>query len=442
MPEAAAALALAIVVVWGALSGRLERTDLTAPIVFVAAGVALDLTGILDLGDLTDLAGPIRLLAELTLVMVLFSDASRVRFAELRADTGLYLRLLLVGLPLAVLFGVGLAAVLLPGSPDIWLLILVGAALAPTDAALGVPVITNPAVPSRIRRALNVESGLNDGIATPVVLAAIAGVAMAEQLARASIGGILLSLGLGLLSGLVVGLGGGWLIRTARGRGWVDESYGGPTVLALALLAFVAAVAVDGNGFVAAFAGGLAFRNACGQRTEREVSYVEQSGGALSLVVWLLFGAVVVPIVVDRLDWRSALYAVLSLTAVRMVAVVVALVGSGFRPATVAFVGWFGPRGLASVIFALIAVEELGPVVDGAVAFIGLTVLFSVIAHGVSAHPLAVRYGATGSPTHPAESAWLPDLPVRRTWAGRRPDHGGGSAGRGSGPHRRGWWPR
>jgi NhaP-type Na+/H+ or K+/H+ antiporter len=435
VPEAAAAaLALAIVVVWGALSGRLERTDLTAPIVFVTAGVALDLTGILDLGDLTDLAGPIRLLAELTLVMVLFSDASRVRLTELRADTGLYVRLLLVGLPLAVLFGVGLAAVLLPGSPDIWLLILVGAALAPTDAALGVPVIANRAVPSRIRRALNVESGLNDGIATPVVLAAIAGVAMAEQLTRASsAGGILLSLGLGLLSGLVVGAGGGWLVRTARGRGWVDESFGGPTVLALALLAFVAAVAVDGNGFVAAFVGGLAFRNACGQRTEREVSYVEQSGGALSLVVWLLFGAVVVPIVVDRLDWRTALYAVLSLTAVRMVAVVVAMVGSGFRPATVAFVGWFGPRGLASVIFALIAVEELGSVVDQAVAFIGLTVLLSVLAHGVSAHPLAVRYGAAVSPTHPAESAWRPDLPVRRTWAGRQPDHDGGSAGPGSG---------
>jgi NhaP-type Na+/H+ or K+/H+ antiporter len=430
VPEAGAvALALAAVVAWGAFSGRLERSDLTAPIVFVVLGVGFHAAGLLDPGELVDLAGPVRLLAELTLVLVLFSDASRVHFADLRDDAVLYVRLLVVGLPLTVLFGVALAAVLLTGWSDVWLLVLVGAALAPTDAALGVPVVTNRAVPSRIRRALNVESGLNDGIATPVVLAAIAGVAMVEDLvSTASLGRVPLSLGLGVLSGLLVGAAGGGLVRTARRRGWVDESFGGPTVLALALLAYTTAVAVEGNGFVAAFVGGLAFRSACGRRAEREVAYVEQSGGALSLVVWLLFGAVVVPVTIEHLDWRIALYAVLSLTAVRMVAVVVALIGSGFRLATMAFVGWFGPRGLASVIFALIAVEELGPLADEAVAFIGLTVLVSVIAHGASARPLAARYGATVASRHPAESARMPELPVRRIAGERRPDPPGGGA--------------
>jgi NhaP-type Na+/H+ or K+/H+ antiporter len=151
------------------------------------------------------------------------------------------------------------------------------------------------------------------------------------------------------------------------------------------------------------------------------VAFAEQSGGALSLVVWLLFGAVVVPVTIDHFDWRVAVYAVLSLTAVRMVAVLVALIGSGFRLATVAFLGWFGPRGLASVIFALIAIEELGERVDDAVAFIGLTVLLSVVAHGVSAKPLATRYGVTVTSRHPAESAWRPELPVRPMAFERRP---------------------
>ena len=424
------ALVLAAAVAWGVLSGRLERSDLTAPIIFVGVGVALAATDVLDLGELDELAGPIRLLAELTLVLVLFSDAARVRLADLRADAILDLRLLAIGLPLATLLGTGLAAVLLPGWSDLWLLLLVGAALAPTDAALGTPVVTNRAVPSRIRRALNVESGLNDGIATPVVLAAIAGVAAAGELAgAATVGRVLLSLGIGLLTGLAVGVAGGRLIRTARRRGWIDESFGGPTVLALALLAYVTALAADGNGFVAAFVAGLAFRNSCGQRTGREVAYTEQTGGALSLVAWLLFGAAVVPVTLSHFGWRVAVYAVLSLVAVRLVTALVALIGSGFRLVTVGFIGWFGPRGLASVIFALIAVEELGPAADQAVAFIGLTVLLSVVAHGVTARPLATRYGARVGPSYPAESAPMPDLPVRRMSALPRPGPSSGGAG-------------
>jgi NhaP-type Na+/H+ or K+/H+ antiporter len=432
MQEAgAAALVLAVVVVWGILSGRLERADLTAPIVFVAVGVAFNAVGVLDLGELVDLAGPVRLLAELTLALVLFSDASRIRIAEHREDVGLYLRLLAVGLPLTMLFGIGLAALLFTGPSDVWLLVLVGAALAPTDAALGVPVVTNRAVPSRVRRALNVESGLNDGIATPVVSAAIAGAAAVEELSGATgVGAALASLALGLLAGLVVGALGGATIRAAGRREWIDEGFGGATVLALALLAYTAALAIDGNGFVAAFVGGLAFRSTCGRRTERDVAYVEESGAALSLVVWLLFGAVIVPVTVDHLDWRAAAYAVLSLAVVRMVAVAIALIGSGFGRATVAFVGWFGPRGLASVVFALLAVEELGADADTAVSFIGLTVLLSVIAHGVSAGPLATRYGATVTSRRAAESAPRAEMPVRRISIGRSSDASGGATKR------------
>jgi NhaP-type Na+/H+ or K+/H+ antiporter len=225
------------------------------------------------------------------------------------------------------------------------------------------------------------------------------------------------SIAFGLLAGLVVGGAGGALLRAARRRGWIDRYFGGPTVLALALLAYVAALVVDGNGFVAAFVGGLAFRNACGRQGEREVEYAEQSAAAVSLIVWLLFGAAVVPVVLARFDWRIAVYAVLSLTAVRMVAVAVALVGSGVPRSTVAFMGWFGPRGLASVIFALLAVESLGPDAATPVAAIGFTVLLSVVAHGVTASPLAARYGAAVAPSPAGE----PAMPVRHLAVRHRP---------------------
>ncbi len=418
---AATAAVLAVVVLWGALSGRLQRADLSAPIFFVAVGTLFDATGVLDLGDLPDLAVGIRTLAEVTLALVLFSDASRVRVAQLREDAGLYARLLGIGLPLTIGFGGALAAALYGWAPSAWLLLLVGAALAPTDAALGVPVVTNQAVPARVRRALNVESGLNDGIATPVVSAAVAGAAAAEAVAGAAgVGRALLSLLLGLIAGVIVGGGGGAAIRAAQRRQWIAEDSGGPTVLALALLAYTAALVVEGNGFVAAFVAGLAFRFAVGRGTAEDVSYVEQTGGALSYVVWLLFGAVIVPVVIDTIDWRMVIYAVLSLTVVRMAAVALALVGSGFARATVAFMGWFGPRGLASVVFALIAVEDLGPSSDEAVAFIGLTVLFSVVAHGVTAAPVSARYAASWAAHRPAEAQPRAEMPVRRmSGAGR-----------------------
>jgi len=279
---------------------------------------------------------------------------------------------------------------------NVWLAVLVGAALAPTDAALGASVMTNKAVPERIRRVLNVESGLNDGIATPVVMVAIAGVAATEAVqGLPSVTAALAELAMGLMVGVVVGVGGGRAMRIARRRGWDSEDFAGPAVLALALFAYTATLWIDGNGFVAAFVGGLAFGNSAGRGGAKEVYYVEQTAGLVSVLTWLLFGAIGVPIVLDQASWQVAAYAVLSLTLVRMLPVGVALVGTGLPPATVAFVGWFGPRGLASVIFALIAVDEVGTEASGAVAVIGMTVLISVFAHGLSAKPLSTRYGAS-----------------------------------------------
>jgi sodium/hydrogen antiporter len=388
---AALCLILAAVFVWGTFSAR--AAAISTPIFFVAVGVvmaqALDFT--LD-------SDPhlIKVVAEVTLVWVLFADASRVRIADLRADRGLYLRLLGLGLPLTIALGALAAAVVLGVDP--WYALLVGAALAPTDAALGSAVMSDQRVPRRVRQALNVESGLNDGIATPVVILAIAGVAAAAGLTEEGPGHAVVGLLLGVVVGVAAGAGGGALLRIARRRGWSSDEFAGPAVLALALIAYLGAVAIDANGFVAAFIGGIAYGAAAGRGGEKEVYYVEQTCGLASMLAWFVFGAVIIPAVAAGWTWHILVYAVISLTVVRMLPVAISLLGARMDRATVLFVGWFGPRGLASIVFALIALEDLhgveGPI-DEVVSTIGLTVLLSVIAHGLSARPLTGRYGAS-----------------------------------------------
>jgi NhaP-type Na+/H+ or K+/H+ antiporter len=417
----AVVLVMAAIVIWAAVSARLERADLTAPIVFTAYGAALAGLGLVNGPSSPETLKP---LVEVTLVWVLFTDAARVRVPDLRDDAGRFVRLLGVGLPLTVLAGWGLASWLFPDL-GVWLALLVAAALAPTDAALGVPVVTNPVVPSRIRRLITVESGLNDGIATPVVMLAIAGAASAAGFAGAEgPGKALVELAVGVAVGVAVGFIGGWLLRWTRRRGWAAEDFVGVAVLALALAAYASALTLHGNGFVAAFCGGLAFGAAAGPRGPSEVVFLEQASGLVSLLVWLGFGAIAVPMIIDRVSMSIVAYAVLSLTLVRMVPVALASIGAGLDRQTVLFVGWFGPRGLASLVFALLALEELGEAqMEEAVVIIALTVFLSVLAHGASAAPLASRYGAAASTRGPEPSGSVPDVPIRGL-----PRRGGGRA--------------
>ncbi|MGW7447493.1 cation:proton antiporter [Kitasatospora sp. NPDC054795] len=421
------AIVTGLVFVWGMLSARLESFDMTAPIVFTAAGVLLTHGPLTSLG-ITPSPEVVKVLAEATLALVLFSDASRVGLRQLRPDMGLCLRLLGIGLPLSIGLGT-LAAFMLPGVGATWLALLVGAALAPTDAALGAAVMVNPAVPGRIRRVLNIESGLNDGIATPVVLVAIAGASTAEHVGDTGPGKAVAELALGLLVGAVVGGGGGRLIKLCRDRDWVADGFAGAAVLGLALCCYATSVALDGNGFIAAFTGGLAF-TAAGGPAAKLVPFVEETGALLSLLVWLTFGVIAVVPAMEDLTWQTALYAVLSLTVIRMLPVALALVGTRLGRPAVLFVGWFGPRGLASVVFALLALEDLdGPMARPAVTAIAFTVLLSVLAHGLSADPLAKRYGPRlavpqGPPAARTTSAPQVDIPerrlIRRTPAGNR----------------------
>jgi NhaP-type Na+/H+ or K+/H+ antiporter len=271
--------------------------------------------------------------------------------------------------------------------------------LAPTDVALGLAVVTNTAVPVRIRRALNVESGLNDGIATPFVTLFIAIVAAEEAIGETAWGlAALTQVGLAIVAAVAVGSLGGKLLALANDHGWTSGVSDQVAILALALLAYQGSVAIGGNGFIAAFAGGILFGAATRGRLAAPVEFTETLGLAGSFLVWSLFGALFVgELLTQDLAARPVVYAVLSLTVIRMVPVAIALMGTQLRPATVAFMGWFGPRGLASVVFTLLALEEIEHGGGAAMLLqtVTWTILLSVVLHGLSASPLAARYGAS-----------------------------------------------
>jgi len=400
-----AALLLAVFVVYALTASRLERAWISAPIVFVATGFVL---GPAVLGLLAPRAENDALLrlTELTLAILLFADAATVRLGALREDVALPGRLLAIGLPLTMVLGAALAAPIL-GVP--WpVAALVATILAPTDAALGLAVVTDRAVPVRIRRTLNVESGLNDGIVTPFVTLFLTIVATEEFVRQGSWAvGAAVELGLAVVAAVVVGGGGGLAFAESRRRGWMTPISEEVAVLSLALLSYMGAVAIGGNGFVAAFGGGLLFAALSRARdaeptagmepdTREAVEFTETIGMLASFIVWVVFGALFVgPVLTHVPAFEAVVYAVLSLTVIRLVPVAIALAGTHLRADTVGFIGWFGPRGLASVVFSLIAIEELAatPVAEPILEVVTLTILGSVVLHGVTAKPLAALYG-------------------------------------------------
>ncbi|HTI34454.1 MAG TPA: cation:proton antiporter [Miltoncostaea sp.] len=426
MDENAAGLAvlLAVVVVYAAAARRLDRVSVTSAIVFTVAGLALGSTGLDVLPATLSLdAETTKLLAESALVVLLFADASTVDARAAAGDAALVGRLLGIGLPLAVGIGALLAAPILP-ELSVAACVLLAAMLAPTDAALGLSMFRNRAVPARVRRVLNVESGLNDGIATPIVFFTIAVVvdeaaATSNADAASALAEAARDLAVGLGMGVLVGVLGGLALTRARARGWTTPESEEIGILALAALTYAAALATDANGFVAAFAGGLAFGAVTRRSMRDRTGVTDDVGQVLALLVWTLFGSLLVgPVLTDGLDWAPIAYAVLSLTVVRMAATALALAGSGLRWQTVALMGWFGPRGLASGVFLLIVVIELEEAASGVAHTIAVTgtwtILLSVVLHGVTAGPLGRAYGRRAT-TFPATAPELGGGPEPRT---------------------------
>jgi NhaP-type Na+/H+ or K+/H+ antiporter len=407
----------AVVLAYSLVSRRLESTWVTAPMVFVAIGMLLGPSGI-DALELGLDEGAVRILAEATLVLVLFTDAIRIDVKRLRSQIDLPGRLLGVGLPLTVLFGTGAALLILDGV-GVWDAALVAAILAPTDAALGQAVVSNPRVPVRIRQGLNVESGLNDGLMLPIITLFLGLAATGVDLETPSYWAdfVAKQVGLGIGIGVLVGSAGGWLLDRFASRGWVDGAFRQLATLALGVGAFAGAEAVDGNGFVAAFAGGLAFGVVARDHCQGAYDFAEDEGQLLALLTFMFFGAAIAGPALGELDWRVMLYAVISLTVVRMVPVALALIGTRFHRPSVLYLGWFGPRGLASILFGLFVLEEADlPMADEMFLVVTATVLLSVFVHGLSSVPLSARFAGwfeRHGAGRTAESEAVEEMPTR-----------------------------
>jgi len=377
---------------FAALSRRLEGLNVTAAMYFTAAGL---LAGpVLGLLDLSVGSEEVKLVAEITLTLVLFADASRISVRALRREYAVPLRLLGLGLPLTIAAGAAAGVAVLPGVSLVEALVL-AIMLACTDAALGQTVVTDPQVPSRIRQGLNVESGLNDGLCVPLFLIAIALAETEEGTASGdgAVNLVLEEIGYGLVGGGVAGALGGLALRLAARHRSIEPYWVQILTVSSALLAAGVATGLGGSIFIAAFTAGFVF-GVLRPDQRAEVTYLVDEGGELfNAVTFIIFGAVILGPVLEDMTWELALYAVLSLTIVRMLPVAVAMIGTGARAPTLAFLGWFGPRGLASIVFGVILLDDADlpheqTLLLGVVATVGI----SVFAHGLTARPLTNRY--------------------------------------------------
>ncbi|MEJ2219525.1 MAG: cation:proton antiporter [Desulfobacterales bacterium] len=393
MYQTLAILAL-FVLVYSSVAGRIERSWISGPIVFTLFGLIIGPVG-LDLLSFETDRETIKTLAELTLALVLFTDAAGADMGVLRKAKALPIRLLLIGLPLTILLGFGVG-MLLVEKLSLLGVALVATLLAPTDAALGKAVVTNEAVPDPVRQGLNVESGLNDGICVPILfvfLALATGKAGEEGSWNLAIMLVAEEIGIGLAVGLVLTTIASLLLKFAKGQQWLTHTWIQIPVVALALGCFGVAQWLGGSGFIAAFSGGLLFGILAKQARDEFLRAAEGTGDTLALITWVIFGAAVLGRAVGHFSGLIWLYAILSLTLIRMLPVFLCLTGMGISTEGKLFMGWFGPRGLASIVFAVIVVNANVPNSSVIAATAVCTIMLSIVAHGISANPWARGFG-------------------------------------------------
>ncbi len=407
------------ILIAAAVSKRIENTIITLPMIYVALGLLLSDMG-LNIISMQDRGEWVPLLAEVTLVLVLASDASRINVPSLIRQHSLPLRLLSIGLPLTMILGT-VAAALFFTDLSLAEAAILGILLAPTDASLGQAVISNRLVPARIRQTLNIESGLNDGIAMPFLLMAVAFVT-AEEFGRLGdwirLG--LIQIGMGTLAGLAIGFLAARFLTWGARSGWMTGHFRKISAIALALLGYLVAVMLGGNGFIAAFVVGATSSHLAPRNKTNEIfEHVEVEVDLLILLTFMIvFGAVMLPAALRALSWQVVAYAVVSLTLVRLVPVAISLIGTDVRKETTGFLGWFGPRGTASILYLFTVIEaEHVPGMEIVYAATLVTVLISVFAHGITAAPGARWYGRImtggGVADDAAEVQPIPAMPER-----------------------------
>lgn len=375
------AIMAVLVFFYSIIAGRVKHSILSGPIVYVVAGFIL---GPMVLGLFTGGATRtnFRMLADLSLALILFIDAANADLGTLKRQFRIPSRMLLIGLPGAIALGFGLA-LLIFDQLTLYEAAILGTMLAATDAALGKAVITNKSVPSRLREDLNVESGLNDGLCVPVLLVFIAPAEGANGEGGNAVLALRLAVGLGLASIAV------WLIRFSWNKGWVTEIWLQVTVVGLAIACFALAQSLHGSGYIAAFTGGLLFGFMGKKSTHKLVLAAEGTGEILAMMTWLVFGIAVIGQYFDLFTWQVVVYSLLSLTVIRVLPIFLSLAGTGESVSSRLFLGWFGPRGLASIVFAIIVLNTELPGASLISVVVVCTVFLSLVAHGISANPLA-----------------------------------------------------
>ena len=390
----------AFIFLYSLVSGGLERTPINGALVFTAFGLLMGPSG-LDYLSLDVKSEGIRTLAELTLALVLFTDAANANLNVLKLNIHIPRRLLLIGLPLTILLGFGAGVLVFDGLTLIEIAIL-ATMLAPTDAALGKAVVTNESVPANIREGLNVESGLNDGICVPILFVFLA-LAATTSGAEQSTWSLALQLvaeeiGIGAAVGMGLTLIAIWLIRQCIKLGWVTESWRQLTVVGLAVAIFALAQILGGSGFIACFAGGMLFGAIAKEHKPKYLFAAEGTGDTLALITWVLYGAIVTGHALAYFSWEILLYSLLSLTIIRMLPVFLVLGGLNLRTDEKLFIGWFGPRGLATIVFTVIVLNEHLPGGNIIATTAVCTIMLSIIVHGLSANPLIAGLAARLKP--------------------------------------------
>lgn len=376
------------VLLYSLISGAIQGTLITAPILFALAGMGAGIALNFHAGGGSGLEIFLQT-AELGLVLLLFTDASTTSLHVLGNIRKLPIRLLGLGMPMTIFAGIAAAMLVFPNL-TLWEAGILAAILAPTDAGLGQIIVSSKRVPMNVRQALNVEAGLNDGMAVPFMLFFIALAAGGETGHESSLGNFIIEqLGYGVVIGIALGLIGGWCLALALRKQWMSNSFQHLGVMALPLLCITFSNAVGASMFIAAFVAGLAIQVTFKHVDEHSVEFTERCGHFLNIAVFFLFG-VLVARGWSQLTFASAIYGVLSLTVVRMLPVAISLIGTGLSPATVVFMGWFGPRGLASIVLGLVYIEHQvgsGTIPGEITTAVIMTVLISVFAHGMTAGP-------------------------------------------------------
>lgn len=400
MAEHTVILTIAVLVLtFGFISKALTRFNISGPMVFTGLGLLISPL-LLNLSTLEVNASFVTIIVELALVLVLFSDAALLDLKLLRQSWKLPARLLLIGLPITVVVGAFVAQAIFPNEPTLYMLLL-ALLLTPTDAALGKAVVSDPSVPAKIRSTINVESGLNDGIVFPLVITVVAMIVsgLSEENNSGWVGYVFEQVIFGALVGALVGFLGAKLTQFSIKHQWMQHSYQNLIPIALAIIAFYLAEVFHGNGFIAAFFAGLYAGNTSQPVREHIEDFAESEGELLVLISFFLFGLAFVPVTFPYINLDVIIYSLLSLTLLRMIPVIICLLGAKLDGkkidfATMGFIAWFGPRGIASILYVLIVAHE----VDGVAGFetiyavVTVTVLMSIVAHGLSAQPLANLY--------------------------------------------------